>query len=53
MFNHFHFESGANPYITTTAAAFRRMMRKYRGKVRKVKDGFYMVSDRESGGGLW
>lgn len=42
---HFVFESGANPYIATTEQAFKQMMRKYRGRVKRLSALTYYVFD--------
>lgn len=45
MYNHFTFKSGSNPYITFTEKEFKRILKKYHGKIEKIKDGFYMIND--------
>lgn len=43
----FEFTSGANPYIAKDETEVKRMLNKYKGKITKKKDGFYMIDDKE------
>ena len=43
----FKFKSGSNPYIAKTEEERDRIVKKYKGKVKEIKDGFYEVEDKE------
>jgi hypothetical protein len=43
--SHFTYKSGANPYIATNDKEANRIIRKYKDKCKKVKDGYYEIDD--------
>ena len=46
-YTHFTFKSGANPYIAKTEDEAGKMLRKYKNKAKKIKDGQYEIDDSE------
>lgn len=44
----FEFTSGSNPYIAKTDKEVKRLLRKYKGKVRKINDTHYEVDDKKN-----
>ena len=47
-YTHFIFKSGANPYIAKTEDEAGRILRKYKNKAKKIKDGQYEIDDSDS-----
>lgn len=45
---HFTYKSGANPYIAKTDDEAKKVLNKYKGKVKQVKDGEYEIDDTET-----
>ena len=44
---HFEYKSGANPYVAKTEKERDRLLRKYKGKVKKVDDTSFVIDDVE------
>ena len=44
---HFTFEDGSNPYICMNEKAFKWMQRRCKGKLVKIKEGFWLVKNDE------
>lgn len=42
---HFEYKSGANPYVAKTEKERDRLLRKYKGKVKKVDDTSFVIDD--------
>lgn len=46
-YTHFTYKSGANPYIAKTDKEAKRILNKYKGKVKETKKGFYEIDDTD------
>lgn len=44
---HIMFEDGSNPYVCMNQKAFKQMERRYKGKLIKIKEGFWLVKNDE------
>lgn len=45
MWTHFSYKSGANPYIAITDKEKRRILNKYKGKIKQISDDMYEIND--------
>lgn len=43
MWTHFNYENGSNPYIAKTETEKERIIDKYKNKIEKIKDNFYLI----------
>ena len=39
----FKYENGSNPYIAKTKKEKNRILKKYQGKIEKIKDNLYII----------
>lgn len=41
----FVYENGANPYITKTEKETKRILKKYNGRIQKIKNNYYYIKE--------